>query len=98
MVRFQPVRRLLTILPPSPARTGPPWQSVRARANLPVANEVGELVQDQPGIRDRPRIPGMTRKRKPTMEDPDVPPLRSPAQAGTGLAKWSLIVDQTPDD
>jgi len=40
----------------------------------------------------------MTRKRKPTMEDPDVPPLRSPAQAGTGLAKWSLIVDQTPDD
>jgi hypothetical protein len=39
------------------------WRSVRACANLPVADEVGELVQDQPGIRDRPRIPKMTQKR-----------------------------------
>jgi hypothetical protein len=45
------------------ARTGPPWQSARARGDLPVADEVGELVQDEPGIRDRPRIPGMTGKR-----------------------------------
>jgi len=52
----------------------------------------------------------MTRKRKPirglqpqaspkrTMEDPDVPPLRSPPQAGACRAEWPLIVDQTPDD
>jgi len=52
----------------------------------------------------------MTRKRKPigglesqpspkrTMKDPQVPALRSPAQARTRLAEWPLIVDQTPDD
>ena len=68
------------------------------RGELPVADEVGELVQDEPGIRDRPGIPGMTRKRKPTMEDPDVPPLRSPSQARTRLAEWLLIVDKPPDD
>jgi hypothetical protein len=94
-----------------PARVpGPPGRLVRARVDLPVADEVGELVQDQPGIRDRPGIPGMTGKRKPirglqpqpspkrTMEDRDVPPLRSPSQARTRLAEWPLIVDQTPDD
>src|SRR6266851_2656633 len=65
-------------------RPYPPWRSVRARASWPVADEVGELVQDEPRIRDRPRVPGMTRKRKPirglqpqaspkrTMEDADV--------------------------
>src|ERR1700737_4288202 len=72
--------------------------SAVTRGELPVADEIGELVQDQPGIRDRPRIPGMTRKRKPTMEDPDVPPLRSPSQARTRLAEWPLIVDKPPDD
>ena len=66
--------------------------------DLPVGDEIGEFVQDEPGIRDRPGIPGMTRKRKPTMEDPDVPPLRSPAQARTRLAEWPLIVDKPPDD
>jgi hypothetical protein len=73
---------------------------VRARAKLPVADEVGELVQDQPGIRDRPRVPGMTRKRKPkrAMEHPEVSALRSPPQARTGLAKWSLVVDKPSDD
>jgi hypothetical protein len=52
----------------------------------------------------------MTRKRKPiralepqaspnrTMEDPDVPPLRCPPQAGACRAEWPLIVDQPPDD
>jgi hypothetical protein len=52
----------------------------------------------------------MTGKRKPigglesqpspkrTMEDPDVPPLRSPSQARTRLAEWPLIVDKPPDD
>src|SRR6266851_4431882 len=91
-------------------RPYPPWRSVRARASWPVADEVGELVQDEPRIRDRPRVPGMTRKRKPirglqpqaspkrTMEDPDVPPLRSPPQARTRLAEWPLVVDQPPDD
>jgi hypothetical protein len=88
MVRFQPVRRLLTILPPSPARTGPPWQSARARGDLPVVDEVGELVQDEPGIRDRSGIPGMTR----------ISAFEKPPQTRTRLAKWSLIVDQTPDD
>ena len=51
----------------------------------------------------------MMRKRKPigglesqpspkrTMKDPDVPPLRSPAQARTRLAEWPLIVDKPPD-
>src|ERR1700730_16049460 len=38
----------------------------------------------------------MTRKRKP--KHPEVSALRSPPQARTGLAKWSLVVDQTPDD
>jgi hypothetical protein len=52
----------------------------------------------------------MTGKRKPigglesqpspkrTMEDAQVSALRSPSQARTGLAKWSLIVDKPPDD
>ena len=52
----------------------------------------------------------MTRKRKPigglqplpspkrTMEDPQVSPLRSPSQTRACLAKWSLIVDEPPDD
>src|SRR5260370_5850194 len=91
-------------------RPYPPWRSVRARASWPVADEVRELVQNQPGIRDRPRVPGMTRKRKPirglqpqpspkrTMEDPDVPPLRSPPQTGACRAEWPLIVDKPPDD
>jgi len=91
-------------------RTGTPWRSVRAWDKFAVGNEIGELVQDEPRIRDRPRVPGMTRKRKPirglqpqaspkrTMEDPDVPPLRSPPQAGACRAEWPLIVDQTPDD
>ena len=82
----------------------------RIRDNLRVAHEVGELVQDEPGIRDRPGIPGMTRKRKAieelqpqpspkrAMEYPEVSALRSPPQARTGLAKWSLIVDKPLDD
>ena len=37
---------------------GPPGRLVRARGDLPLADEVGELVQDEPGIRDRPGIPG----------------------------------------
>src|SRR6266446_5890250 len=52
----------------------------------------------------------MTGKRKPirglqpqaspklTMEYPDVPPLRSPSQAGACRAEWPLIVDKPPDD
>lgn len=104
----------LPVRPPSCrhhfARTRPPWRSVLARDNVRVADEVRELVQDQPGIRDRPGIPGMTRKRKPigglesqsspkrAMEEPQVSALRSPSQARTGLAQWSLIVDKPPDD
>ncbi len=72
--------------------------------------EVGELVQNRSGIRNRPGIPGMARKRKPigrsesrpspkrTMEDPQVSALRSPSQARASLAERSLRVDQPPDD
>jgi hypothetical protein len=52
----------------------------------------------------------MTRKRKPigelesqpspkrAVQNAQVSPLRSPSQARTCLAKWSRIVDKTPDD
>jgi len=106
--RFVPIRRWL--IRHHFVRTGTPWRSVRAWDKFPVGDEIGELVQDEPGIRDRPGIPGMTRKRKPirglqpqaspkrTMKDPDLPPLRSPPQARTRLAEWPLTADQTPDD
>jgi hypothetical protein len=92
-VRLLAVRQLhRSSVHADPPWTGTPWRSVRAWDKFPVGDEIGELVQDEPGIRDRRRIPGMTRKRKPirglqpqaspkrTMENPDVPPLRSPSR------------------
>ncbi len=49
--------------------------------------------------RKRKPIPGLQPQASPkrTMEDPDVPPLRSLSQTRTHLAEWPLIVD-TPYD